>query len=169
MNLRPLPCLLALPLMLACRQPIPQPRPTGLTLDTEAADLLNPGPSGEALSLVLLVLQLREPASFQHLTSDQAFSGALEGMLSTNDLLGSREVVVLPGQASTLRLDLHPQCRYLGLVGLYRQPDPEGWRALVPLSPSQGKPTDTRPRVVLQVGPHQLRLLGTPALLEARR
>jgi type VI secretion system protein VasD len=118
----------------ACRRPaLPAPPPTHYEIRGEADPAINRGPDGHPLSVVVRCYQLRDRAAFLRLGFDQAASGRPDAELLEGEALGRDELVMVPGRAHTLRPGLVPGTRYVGLVGLFRRPDPEAWRCLFAL------------------------------------
>jgi type VI secretion system VasD/TssJ family lipoprotein len=94
---------------------------------------INRGPDGTPLSVVVRVYQLKDRTAFAKLTFDLAASGRPDAELLAGEALGRDELVVVPGQDRTSRHDLLPGTRYIGLVGLFRDPEARAWRALAHL------------------------------------
>lgn len=127
------PALLGLALTGCLARPVASPLPQTLTLLGESTPRINPDAQGEGMSLVVNVYQLKDKAEFQKLTFEGASSGRPDTELLGADLIARHELILIPGQPLEARMALHPQCRYLALVGLFRQPDPHAWRTLARL------------------------------------
>lgn len=112
--------------------PAPQPR---LTILAKAAPTINRDPVGNPLSVVVRVYQLRDRQAFASLTFDAAASGRPEPEFLGTDCLGRTEFALLPGSSHRGTEDLLPGTRYLGVVALFRHPDPHHWRGLAKVEP----------------------------------
>ncbi len=102
-----------------------------LELRAETKPGLNRDLRGDPMSLVVNVYQLKDKTEFQKLTFETASSGRPDSELLGQDLLGKRELVLVPGGTYTYALDLQPGTKFVGLVGLFRKPDTNYWRYLV--------------------------------------
>jgi len=118
-----------------CKRPATAPpaSPGRFELRAQAAPDLNRDADGNPLSVVVRVYQLKEPAAFSRLTFDLAAGARSDAELFDGACLGRTELVLVPGAACTATPELAPDTRYVGLVGLFRQPDPQRWRWLVSL------------------------------------
>ena len=75
---------------------------------------------------------LRSTAAFQKATFDALYERA-EATLGP-ELLGREKLNLSPGESYTLPLDLASTARAIGVLVAYREPDGEGWKALLPLA-----------------------------------
>lgn len=129
-----------------CRRPAapaPPPAPARYEVRAAAAPAINRGPDGNPLSVVVRLYQLKDRAAFTKLSFDQAAGDRPDAEILDGEFLGRDELVLVPGQDRTVRPDLLPGARYIGLVGLFRRPDPQAWRCLFALeamtpAPAQG-------------------------------
>lgn len=81
---------------------------------------------------VLWVYVLRSTAAFQKAGFDALYERA-EATLGP-ELLGKEKVNLTPGESYQLPLDLASTARAIGVLVAYREPDGEGWKALLPLA-----------------------------------
>lgn len=81
---------------------------------------------------VLWVYVLRSMAAFQKAGFDALYERA-EATLGP-ELLGKEKVNLTPGESYQLPLDLASTARAIGVLVAYREPDGEGWKALLPLA-----------------------------------
>ena len=81
---------------------------------------------------VLWVYVLRSTAAFQKAGFDALYERA-EATLGP-ELLGREKLNLNPGESYTLPLDLASSARAIGVLVAYREPDGEGWKALLPLT-----------------------------------
>ena len=133
-----------------CRRPAPAAvqRLNRLELRAQADPVINRDPEGNPLSVVVHLYQLRDRGGFERLGFDAAASGRTEAELLGADGLGRTELVVVPGGRHAATQELLPGTRFLGIVALFRQPDPHYWRYLVSLdrmAAGQPRPTGKKP------------------------
>ena len=83
---------------------------------------------------VLWVYVLRSSAAFQKAGFDALYERA-EATLGP-ELLGREKLNLTPGESYLLPLDLASTARAIGVLVAYREPDGEGWKALLPLAAS---------------------------------
>jgi type VI secretion system protein VasD len=110
--------------------PLPNAR---LEIQGAATPSINLDPDGHPLSVVVRLYQLKDRADFSRLTFDVASASQSDTEALPSDALGHSEWVLIPGGTLRTAEDLRPGTRYLGLVGLFRNPDPQFWRYLVSL------------------------------------
>ena len=93
---------------------------TRIRLRVQASDNLNASSSGSGLSLVVRIYQLREPESFL-----AAPLGALAGSdreLLGRELVGTRELVLTPGQSFDGQELVSAEANYIAIAGFFRNP-----------------------------------------------
>lgn len=127
--------LLALPLA-ACggpKPPPPPPPPPEIDLRIEPGADQNPDPSGQATPVAVQLFQLAGNGRFE---SADAYSiaGNAASVLG-DELLGSEQVIVTPGQAQSLTRAPKPGAQFLGVAVLFRDIDHAQWRAIAPIAP----------------------------------
>ena len=81
----------------------------------------------------LWVFVLRSTATFQKAPFEALYERA-EATLGS-ELLGSEKLSLSPGESYQMALDLASSARAIGVLVAYREPDGEGWKALLPLAP----------------------------------
>ncbi|AIR62109.1 type VI secretion protein [Cedecea neteri] len=125
-----------------------------LHLDFVAREELNTDTrESNAFSAPVLVriYQLKEAKTFENALYQQLLK---EGdTLLQDDLLASRDVIIKPGGSASLDMPMETNTRFVGVVGLFRQPDQEKntWKLILDreaLDPD-------KPRVI-EVGSNQL-------------
>lgn len=94
--------------------------------------VINRDEGGNALSVVVRLYQLKDRKAFSKLTLEELSSGKSDEELLGSDLVNRSEVVVMPGQRATHAAQLLPDARFVGVVAMFRQPDLDHWRYLVP-------------------------------------
>jgi type VI secretion system protein VasD len=97
----------------------------------EADPMINKDISGKPLSVVVRLYQLKDAEEFSRLTFDTLASGRPESELLGQDLLEKNEVILVPGAKYVGKEKLKDDAKYVGVVALFRQPDPHYWRYLV--------------------------------------
>jgi len=97
-------------------------------LQISAGEDLNAGSDGIALSTVVRLYELRDRTSFLAAPYDAFSAPAREKQAFGDDLLGARELMLMPGQKLDLREKLASGTNYLGVVSLFRTPEPRRWR-----------------------------------------
>ena len=81
------------------------------------------------------IYQLRNPAEFARIGFEEAASGRPGSELLGPDFLSRRELTLDPGAALTATEPILAETRWVGVVALFRQPDPHLWRGLARLAP----------------------------------
>ncbi|SCK08632.1 type VI secretion system lipoprotein TssJ [Vogesella sp. LIG4] len=118
-------CLLPLLLLAGCAGNAP------VMVGGEAAAMLNKDVHGKPLSMVVRVYQLKSDQAFNRLTMEALMAGKSDKDLLAPDLLSSQEMTLLPGAKAAIGgLTVAPEATYIGLVGMFRQPDRQFWRLL---------------------------------------
>lgn len=104
------------------------PQPKIVTVELNASSKLNADASGRGLSVVAKLYKLKDANNFLR-SSYETFqqSGREKEALGT-DLIESKEILLIPGQRYRGSEKLVPEAGFLGLVVLYRDPDPKHWR-----------------------------------------
>ncbi|QLI81293.1 type VI secretion system lipoprotein TssJ [Chitinibacter fontanus] len=105
--------------------------PVDLKIQGDAAAVINRDNSGKSLSLVLHLYQLKSADEFTRLTFDTFASGRPSNELLGNTLIAQSEFVMLPGQQGNLPITLQTETQFIAVVGFFRKPDPQFWRALI--------------------------------------
>ena len=90
--------------------------------------LINTAPSGEPLSLVVRIYQLRSDRAF----GDMAYSAASADdggkALLKDDLIAVRDVVLIPGKSYDMPQTLPEGGTVIGIVGLFHSPAAGRWK-----------------------------------------
>jgi type VI secretion system protein VasD len=93
--------------------------------------IMNRDSSGKSLSVAVRIYQLKDATEFSKLTFDTVASGRPESELLGQDLLSQSEIIMVPNGNHANSDKLLDGTKYLGIVGLFRQPDPNYWRFLI--------------------------------------
>ena len=110
---------------------------------------LNQDDTGGSLPVLVRVYQLRAKEKFQQATFKTLWKSdkeALEG-----DLLERKEITIQPGAETELDVDLEVKrgAAYIGVMALFRQPNAEGWKQVVPAQSSAMNPLTPKVKLVL--------------------
>ena len=98
--------------------------PLTLPLRIHASDQLNSATAGRALPLVLKIYKLKDYEQFKILTYD-ALS---QSQVRSEELISSREVILLPGQRYEAEEPLPQGTTHLAVVALFAAPEENRWR-----------------------------------------
>ena len=102
------------------------PRNIGLTL--YAAPNLNAANDKRPLALVVRLYALKDPTSFQQAPFDTFTDPAKEKSTLGGDLLGVREVTLIPGQRYNVTEKVSREAQAFGIVALFRDPAMQRWK-----------------------------------------
>ena len=93
-----------------------------------ASSSLNATEAGQPLALVVRVFRLRSPDGFLQAQREVFGDATREKQALGDDLVGAREVQLVPGQHHEATDKVARDVPYLGIVALYRQPATGRWR-----------------------------------------
>lgn len=100
-------------------------------IHAEASGKLNRDTRGQSLSVAVKVYQLRSDQAFSRLTIEAIGAGKPDQALLSPDLISVRDMTLLPGGKVDLTdFVLAEDAKYVGIVGMFRQPDRHFWRLL---------------------------------------
>ncbi|WP_321924903.1 type VI secretion system lipoprotein TssJ [Paraburkholderia guartelaensis] len=102
------------------------PRDLGITL--LAAQNLNAATDHKPLALVVRLYVLKDPTSFQQASFDTFTDPAKEKSALGSDLLGVREVTLIPGQRYNATEKVSREAQAFGIVALFRDPAMQRWK-----------------------------------------
>lgn len=94
--------------------------------------VINRDEGGNALSVVVRMYELTDRKAFSKLTLDDMSSGKSDEDLFGEEFVKRSEVVVMPGRQAIHDAQLQPDTRFVGVVAMFRQPDLDHWRYLIP-------------------------------------
>ncbi|OPA96770.1 type VI secretion system-associated lipoprotein [Pseudomonas fluorescens] len=115
-------------LLTACAKDAAKPDTTA-ELHFHAIAGLNPGANGQAAPVRVRIFELKNAATFGR--SDYfALADRAQSTLGL-DLLDQDEVMVQPGQQLSIKRDLDPSTRQIGLLVGYRELDRAQWRTVI--------------------------------------
>ncbi|MBS0558700.1 MAG: type VI secretion system lipoprotein TssJ [Proteobacteria bacterium] len=119
--------LLALSLLAGCGGP----SPTALDVSATAGAGLNPNSENQPSPTVVRLYDLKSLDAFNSATFNDLFyadTATLGG-----DMLGRKELQMLPGKTVTFTRDAAAGTQYVGVVAGYRSLQGNGWRATMPV------------------------------------
>jgi type VI secretion system protein VasD len=99
-----------------------------MALRLAASDSLNVDPSGRSLSLVVRVYKLRSATAFLNAPQETFGNTNKEKETLADELIESREFVLLPGQQQRISERWAREATHVGVVALFRAPAPQRWR-----------------------------------------
>ena len=99
-----------------------------LKLRLAASDSLNVDAAGKSLSLVVRIYKLRSPTAFLNAPYETFGNGNKEKEALADELIESREIVLLPGQQQQINERWAREATHIGIVALFRAPAPQRWR-----------------------------------------
>lgn len=105
------------------------PKKLRVVIRLHAGELLNSDTNGQSLPVVARIYELREKDAFERAPA-AAFDGDKSHLPPelAEALLGSREVVLTPGQRYEVTETLPEGTRYIGVLALFRAPAQGRWR-----------------------------------------
>ncbi len=110
-------------------------QPTRVNVVLNADLSVNPDPSGQALSVVVRMYQLKDKGRLESADYNAILRSDKEAL--SDDLLERQERVVQPGTQEMLEFQADPMARYIAAVALFRNPSGDSWRTIIPISQNQ--------------------------------
>lgn len=116
-------CLIALMLCMGCSSDTKKWR-----VQLVPTNAINQDDAGAPLPVVVRVYQLKGKERFQQATFKALWKGDKEVL--GEDLVDRKELIVYPEKKADLYIDLDVKhgATHIGIMGLFRQPQVEGWR-----------------------------------------
>ncbi|MGL4317452.1 MAG: type VI secretion system lipoprotein TssJ [Pseudomonas sp.] len=114
-----------------CSSLSPYSDKTKLDLSLVASDDLNPDLQGRPSPIVVRLLELKNPSSFNNADFFSLYQRPKESLMP--DLVSFEELEVRPGETRDLKLLVQPGSRYVGVVAAYRDLPEASWRFVVAL------------------------------------
>lgn len=130
--------LLTLALFVAlsgCASLSPYSDMTKLDLRLQASETLNPDLHGRPSPIVVRLLELKNPSSFNNSDFFSLYQRPKESLMP--DLISFEELEVRPGEQRDLKLSVQPGSRYVGVIAAYRDLPEATWRYVVSLQEGQ--------------------------------
>ncbi len=114
----------------------PNKRTKDLSIKVFGGRQLNTTQEGQSLSLVVKIYILRSPERLASLTYPQITSAEGEKEALGEELLGVREIIVIPGKSYDLVLKVPGEANTIGVVGMFRAPYGSRWKLAFDAKPS---------------------------------
>ncbi len=108
--------------------------PRHLKLRLAASESLNVDEEGRSLSLVMRLYKLRTATAFLGAPYEVFGNPTKEKEVLGDELIESRELVLLPGQQQLVDERWAREATFVGVVGLFRAPDSIRWRYVFELT-----------------------------------
>lgn len=99
-----------------------------VALRIHAGEILNTAPGGRSLAVVVRVYGLRGTSSFTQATYAMFANGTDGRPFANEDVVSSKEIVLVPGQKYEMLEPLARDATHLAVVALFRAPDAQRWR-----------------------------------------
>ena len=109
----------------------PESIPTSYEVRASADQVINRDISGQPLSVVVRLYQLKQPKEFNALTFDLATSNRTDAELFGDSLIQRTEILMVPGTTHISAQGISPDAKFLGVVAFFRRPDTHYWRYLI--------------------------------------
>jgi len=110
-----------------------------MSVDLVSRASLNENATGQSLSTVVRIYQLKDPQNFQRLEYAQLQTSDLDSLKA--DLLATKDIVLRPNASASISEPMQDDAQYVGVVAFFRNPDRDStWKLLVPKK--QWKKTD---------------------------
>jgi type VI secretion system protein VasD len=122
-------------LLSACSALSPYSQVTKLDLQLSASDQLNPDLNGRPSPMVLRLIELKHPVSFEKADFFSLYERPNEAL--SPDLISSEELELRPGTHLQLKIRLQSDSRYVGVLAAYRDLPETQWRYLIQLTPAR--------------------------------
>jgi type VI secretion system protein VasD len=100
-------------------------------LQLQASKRLNPDDLGRALPTMIHVFQLEDWRRLETVDFHQVWQQPKEVL--EGDLLKADALTIEPGQTLAPRFDRDPKAKYVVVLGVFRHPTDQNWRAVQPL------------------------------------
>ena len=109
----------------------PEPVPVSYEVRASADAVINRDVSGQPLSVVVRLYQLKQAKEFNSLTFDLATSNRTDAELFGDSLIQRSELLLVPGTTHISTQGISPDAKFLGVVAFFRRPDTHYWRYLI--------------------------------------
>lgn len=130
-RLLPLVLLAALLSLGGCAALSPYSDMTKLDLTLNGSDQLNPDLHGRPSPIVLRLIELKHPVSFETADFFSLYQRPKEAL--SPDMVVLEELELRPGEQRELKLSVQPGSRYVGVLAAYRDLPESNWRVVIPL------------------------------------
>jgi len=103
--------------------------PVRISMVLDAAVDVNPDPTGQALSVVVRIYQLKDKGRLESADYNAILKSEKETL--ADDMLQRQERQVEPGTQELLEIAADPMAKYIGVVALFRNPTGDLWRKII--------------------------------------
>ncbi|MDO8697867.1 MAG: type VI secretion system lipoprotein TssJ [Pseudomonas sp.] len=131
----PLALLAALLGLSGCSSLSPYSDTTKLDLSLTGSDKLNPDINGRPSPIVLRLIELKHPVSFENADFFSLYQRPKESL--SPDLVTFEELELRPGENRELKLSVQDGSRYVGVLAAYRDLPESSWRYVIALQPQE--------------------------------
>ncbi len=107
-------------------------QPAKINIVMNAAANINPDTSGQALSVVVRIYQLKDKGRLESADYNAIWKSDKETL--SDDLLERQERIVQPGTQEMIEIQTNPMANYLAAVALFRNPSGDSWRKIIPIN-----------------------------------
>jgi type VI secretion system protein VasD len=120
-------------LVSGCSVLSPYSKLTKLDLQLTASERLNPDLNGRPSPIVVRLFELKNPVSFENADFFSLYESAKKTLAP--DLVANEEMELRPGQVVNLKLSVHTESRYVGVLAAYRDLSDAQWRYVIKVTP----------------------------------
>ena len=118
-----------------CGSPPPPVPPTLVNATISAGPDVNAGPNGAAAPVAVRIYQLVSPAGFAGAQFFPLFNG--DAAVLKDDLVKRDDLLLAPGQSTTLALKPEDRAHAIGVFAAYRDYEHVDWRAMADIPAHQ--------------------------------
>lgn len=126
-----LAALLGLTGLTGCAALSPYSDMTKLDLTLNGRDELNPDLNGRPSPIVLRLVELKHPVSFETADFFSLYQRPKEAL--SPDMVVLEELELRPGEQREMKLSVQPGSRYVGVLAAYRDLPESNWRTVISL------------------------------------
>ncbi len=137
------------------------PPPKNIAVQVDTANNLNADSQGRGLSAVLRIYKLKDATSFNQASNEKLFDAESAKTLLGQDLLESKEALLIPGQHYQFKEKVDPQNGYLAIAVFFRKPNLQRWKLVVANA-------DLQEKSPLIIGAHACALNVTSGLADKK-
>lgn len=109
--------------------------PTQLTAIFQASYGLNPNSNDKPSPIIVRIYELKTLAQFQNSNFFALYDDDLKALAA--DMISRDELEFRPGEERTIKRELDPATRFLGLIAAYRDLENAQWRVATKITPQQ--------------------------------
>ena len=127
---------------------------TPIKMHFQSAQYLNPDFLNRSLPVQVKIYQLRADNTFLQATFRELWQQ--DAATLGNDMLNKHELIISPGRQVNTILTRNKECRYIGVIAIFRKPQESDWRVVekvvrkLPLIAAKMKITLRGYKIILQ-------------------